>query len=116
MTASPPTATSPTRSAPTPHALAAAAAQIPFVVAGPCTTIDATCPSGTEIEVEERGADEVRTAGLWRDEPLALTVPGTRCRNPAFDLTPAALVTALVTERGVAAPVNGRSVMALLGG
>jgi methylthioribose-1-phosphate isomerase len=98
-----------------PHALAAAAAGIPFVVAGPCTTIDRTCPSGAEIVVEQRDSEEVRTAGLWREEPLALTVPGTPCRNPAFDITPAALVTALVTERGVAAPPTHASVSGLLG-
>jgi methylthioribose-1-phosphate isomerase len=98
-----------------PHALAAAAAGIPFVVAGPCTTIDRTCPSGAEIVVEQRDSEEVRTAGLWGEEPLALTVPGTPCRNPAFDITPAALVTALVTERGVAAPPTPASVSGLLG-
>jgi methylthioribose-1-phosphate isomerase len=98
------------------HALAARAAGIPFVVAGPCTTIDRTCPSGAEIVIEERDGDEVRAAGLWREEPLALTVAGTQCRNPAFDVTPAALITALVTERGVAAPATRGSVSALLGG
>jgi methylthioribose-1-phosphate isomerase len=97
-----------------PHALAAAAAGIPFVVAGPCTTIDPACPSGAEIVVEQRSGEEVRTAGLWHDEPLALTVPGTPCRNPAFDVTPAALVTALVTDRGVAAPPTRASVSGLL--
>jgi methylthioribose-1-phosphate isomerase len=96
------------------HALAAAAAGIPFVVAGPCTTVDPTCRSGAEIVVEERDGEEVRAAGLWRDEPLALTLPGTRCRNPAFDVTPASLVTALVTERGVAAPPTGASIASLL--
>jgi methylthioribose-1-phosphate isomerase len=98
------------------HALAAAAAGIPFVVAGPCTTIDPVCPSGSEIEIEERDGAEVRSAGLWHDEPLDLTVAGTPCRNPAFDVTPAALVTALVTERGVAAPPTRASVSGLLDG
>jgi methylthioribose-1-phosphate isomerase len=97
-----------------PHALAAAAAGIPFVVAGPCSTIDARCPTGGDIVIEERSADEVRAAGLWRSEPLALTMPQTACRNPAFDVTPASLVTALVTERGVAQPVEEGSVAALL--
>ncbi len=96
------------------HALAAAAAGIPFVVAGPCTTIDRECPAGAEIEIEERSADEVRAAGLWGSEPLDLTLPGTPCRNPAFDVTPAALVTALVTERGVASPVTRESVLGVL--
>jgi len=44
-----------------------------------------------------------------------VTLPGTACRNPAFDVTPAALVTALVTERGVASPVTGESLRGLLG-
>ena len=43
-------------------------------------------------------------------------MPGTGCRNPAFDVTPAALVTALVTERGVASPVDATSVAALHSG
>jgi methylthioribose-1-phosphate isomerase len=89
-------------------ALAAAAAGIPFVVAGPCSTIDLTCPSGGAIPIEERDADEVRYAG-----GALLTLPGTPCRNPAFDVTPAALVSALVTERGVAQPVDAASVRAL---
>jgi len=80
-------------------ALAARAAGIPFVVAGPSSTIDPACPTGAAIAIEQRPADEVlRVAGA------DLTVPGTPCLNPAFDLTPAELVTALVTERGVFSP------------
>jgi methylthioribose-1-phosphate isomerase len=90
-------------------ALAAQATGIPFVVAGPTTTIDATCASAAEIQIEQRDADEVRCAA-----GAALTVAGTRCRNPAFDLTPAGLISALVTERGIAAPVDGASIRALL--
>ena len=78
-------------------ALAARAAGIPFVVAGPTSTIDAATPTGADITIEERDPDEVRSAG---GQPL--TLPGTATRNPAFDVTPAALITALVTERGVA--------------
>jgi methylthioribose-1-phosphate isomerase len=96
------------------HALAAAASGIPFVVAGPCTTIDPACPRGAEIVVEERDGEEVRSAGLWRDDPLELTLADTACRNPAFDVTPASLVTALVTERGVAAPPDAASIASLL--
>jgi methylthioribose-1-phosphate isomerase len=77
-------------------ALAADAAGIPFVVAGPTSTIDPACPSGDSITIEERDADEVRYAGGTN-----LTLPDTPCRNPAFDVTPAALVSALVTEQGV---------------
>lgn len=91
------------------HALAAAAAGIPFVVAGPTSSIDADLPDGTGIAIEERDADEVRHAG-----GALLTNPDVPVRNPAFDVTPAALVTALVTERGAAAPVNTASVAALL--
>jgi methylthioribose-1-phosphate isomerase len=98
------------------HALAAAAAQIPFVVAGPCSTIDPATAVGADIVVEERSQDEVRAVGLWRSEPLELSLPGTPCRNPAFDVTPASLVTALVTERGVAAPPTRESVSGLLDG
>jgi methylthioribose-1-phosphate isomerase len=89
-------------------ALAAGAAGIPFLVAGPTSTIDYGCPSGAEIAIEERDPDEVRTAA---GRPL--TIAGTECRNPAFDVTPAALVTVLVTERGVAGPVDAASVLAL---
>src|SRR5215211_7331494 len=89
-------------------ALAAQAAAIPFLGAGPSSSVDASLPAGDAIEIEERGADEVRTAG-----GALLTVPGTQVRNPAFDVTPAALVWALVTERGVARPVDAASVAAI---
>jgi methylthioribose-1-phosphate isomerase len=91
------------------HALAARAAGIPFVVAGPTSTIDATTASGDEIVIEERAAEEVRHAG-----GALLTAADTPCRNPAFDVTPAELVTALVTERGIASPPTRASVAALL--
>jgi methylthioribose-1-phosphate isomerase len=77
-------------------ALAAHAASIPFVVAGPTSTIDPETPTGADITIEDRDPDEVRSAA-----GQLLTIPATRVRNPAFDVTPAALVTALVTERGV---------------
>jgi methylthioribose-1-phosphate isomerase len=86
-------------------ALAAGAAGIPFVAAGPSSSIDLRLRTGDEIEIEERAADEVRSAG-----GALLTIEGTACRNPAFDVTPAELVWALVTERGVARPVTAESV------
>jgi S-methyl-5-thioribose-1-phosphate isomerase len=86
-------------------ALAARAAGVPFVVAGPASPVDLRLPSGDAIEIEERDAGEVRAAG-----GALLTVEGTACRNPAFDVTPAELVSALVTERGVASPVTAGSV------
>jgi S-methyl-5-thioribose-1-phosphate isomerase len=92
-----------------PLALAARAAGIPFVVAGPTSSIDPALPTGDDVEIEERSPDEVREAG-----GALLTVPGTPCRNPAFDVTPAQLIAALVTERGVAQPVTADTVAALL--
>jgi methylthioribose-1-phosphate isomerase len=89
-------------------ALAAHAAGIPFVAAGPSSSLDTSLPDGDGIEIEERGPDEVRAA-----LGTLVTVPGTPVRNPAFDVTPAALVWALVTERGVAQPVDAASVAAI---
>ncbi len=86
-------------------ALAAQAAGVPFVAAGPSSSIDLRLATGDEIEIEERGADEVRSAA-----GALLTVTDTPCRNPAFDVTPAALVSALVTERGTASPVTAETV------
>lgn len=92
------------------HALAAQAAGIPFLVAGPVSSIDPALTRGDDIEIEERDADELRRAPGGE----LLTLASTPVRNPAFDVTPAGLVTALVTERGVARPVNRASVAALL--
>jgi methylthioribose-1-phosphate isomerase len=89
-------------------ALAAAAAGVPLVVAGPCASIDLSLPGGDAIAIEQRDADEVRRA---MGEPTAPA--GTSCRNPAFDVTPGSLITALVTERGVAQPVNAATLAAL---
>jgi methylthioribose-1-phosphate isomerase len=91
------------------HALAARAAGVPFVVAGPTSTIDAATPDGDGIAIEERGADEVVAFG-----GLPVAPEGTPVINPAFDVTPAELIDALVTEKGVAAPVDAASVAALL--
>jgi methylthioribose-1-phosphate isomerase len=90
-------------------ALAARAAGIPFVVAGPTSTIDAELADGDGIAIEERDADEVRGFG-----GASKTLPDTAVRNPAFDVTPAALISALVTERGVAQPVDADAIAALL--
>jgi methylthioribose-1-phosphate isomerase len=92
------------------HALAARASGLPFVVAGPTSTIDAATACGDAIVIEERGAEEVLAFGGVRVAP-----PGTQVLNPAFDVTPAGLVSALVTEKGVASPVDAASVASLLG-
>ena len=90
-------------------ALAAHAAGIPFVAAGP-VVVGRRRARRTATRSRSRSAarDEVRTAA-----GALLTVPGTPVRNPAFDVTPAALVWALVTERGVAQPVDAATVAAV---
>jgi methylthioribose-1-phosphate isomerase len=77
-------------------ALACADAGIPFVVAAPWTTIDLTLRSGAEIPIEQRAEDEVLGWAGTRTSPRE-----SRGFNPAFDVTPARLVTALVTETAV---------------
>ena len=77
-------------------ALACADAGVPFVVAAPWSTVDINTPSGAEIPVEERSEDEVLS---WQGTRVA--PDGARGFNPAFDVVPARLVTALVTETGV---------------
>jgi methylthioribose-1-phosphate isomerase len=89
-------------------ALAAHAAEIPFVVAGPTSTIDLACRSGDRIVIEQRDPEEVRSAG-----GALLTLADSPCRNPAFDLTPAPLITALVTERGVVSHLSADALAAL---
>lgn len=90
-------------------ALAARAHGIPFLVACPGSTIDAATPDGAAIVIEERSASEV--SHLRGRDPhgnvidVRLVPDGTNTANPAFDITPAALVTALVTERGPCTPV-----------
>jgi len=70
---------------------------IPFYVAAPLSTIDLDTPDGSRIPIEERSDREVTHVGSTR-----LTPEGAKIRNPAFDVTPATYVTAIITERGVA--------------
>ncbi|HEU5303497.1 MAG TPA: S-methyl-5-thioribose-1-phosphate isomerase, partial [Gemmatimonadales bacterium] len=82
-------------------ALAARAHGIPFYVAAPSSTLDPNTPDGDAIPIEQREPAEV--AG-WQG---ARTAPaGVRVWNPAFDVTPAELVTAIVTDRGIFAPAD----------
>jgi methylthioribose-1-phosphate isomerase len=77
---------------------------IPFYVAAPLSTIDAALDNGGAIPIEERGASEVRGHAGVEWAPAGVAV-----RNPVFDVTPADLVTALITEKGVVqAPDRGR--------
>ena len=70
--------------------------RIPFYVACPLSTIDLRTPDGSQIPIEERAATEVLGYGTQQWAPSGVAV-----RNPAFDVTPAELVTALITEKGV---------------
>ncbi len=86
-------------------ALAAQDNGVPFYVALPHTTIDWTLDDGFQIPIEERGADEVLTmTGRLPDGEVAtveIAAPGSPAANPAFDVTPARLVTGFITERGI---------------
>ena len=70
---------------------------LPFYVAAPCSTVDLSTANGESIPIEERGREEVANFGARTVVPDGVPV-----RNPAFDVTPARLVSAIVTERGVA--------------
>ena len=70
---------------------------IPFYVAAPTTTLDLTIASGSEIPIEERSPQEVRTVFGKKIAPIDVPVA-----NPAFDVTPAELIAGIVTERGIA--------------
>ena len=80
-------------------ALAAKAHNVPFYVAGPTSTIDMALASGDAITIEQRPADEVT-----RFEACQIAPEGAPATNPAFDVTPAAYITAIITERGVVYP------------
>jgi methylthioribose-1-phosphate isomerase len=81
---------------------------IPFYVAAPFSTVDLATADGSGIPIEERSDKEVTHVGAAR-----LTPDGARIRNPAFDVTPARYVTAIVTERGIARPPYVESLLAL---
>lgn len=77
-------------------ALGAAHASVPFIVVAPESTLDFTTKSGEDIVIEDRGAAEVCGFGTARTAP-----EGTEAINPAFDVTPASLITAIVTDQRV---------------
>ncbi|MGC3998912.1 MAG: S-methyl-5-thioribose-1-phosphate isomerase [Anaeromyxobacter sp.] len=81
---------------------------IPFYVAAPWSTVDLDTATGAAIPIEERGGDEVTLLAGQRIAPI-----GVPARYPAFDVTPAALVTAIITERGVVRPVDEAGLRAL---
>jgi methylthioribose-1-phosphate isomerase len=81
---------------------------VPFYIAAPVSTIDATCPSGDAIPIEERSASEVVDGFGKRIAP-----EGIKVRHPAFDVTPARLITAIITDRGVLWPPYGNAIEGL---
>ncbi|MFG3045467.1 S-methyl-5-thioribose-1-phosphate isomerase [Streptomyces sp. NPDC048202] len=95
---------------------------VPFIVVAPVTTVDLETPDGASIEVEQRPGFEVTeivtpqasVAGGGGGVPLAPL--GTQAYNPAFDVTPPELVTAIVTEEGVVSPVTPEALAALCTG
>lgn len=90
-------------------ALAARAAQVPFYVAAPWSTIDLSTPTGDDIVIEERPALEVTHVLGQRLVPEGVPV-----LNPAFDVTPHDLVTALITDRGLVYPPFAEGLRALV--
>lgn len=89
-------------------AVLARAHAVPFFVAAPWSTVDLACVDGGAIPIEERSSDEVTEVRGVQVAPR-----GVRARHPAFDVTPARLVTALVTERGVVVEPSERGLCAL---
>lgn len=92
-------------------AVLAARHRIPFFVAAPTSTVDLNCPDGDAIPIEERPAREVTHLG---DRQIAPS--GAKVFNPAFDVTPHGLITAIITERGVARAPYARALARLAGG
>jgi methylthioribose-1-phosphate isomerase len=87
----------------------ARAHNIPFYVAAPATTFDLSIASGADIPIEQRAADEI-TCGFGKQ-----TAPdGAKVYNPAFDVTPADLIAAIITDCGVVRPVNAATVRATI--
>jgi methylthioribose-1-phosphate isomerase len=91
-------------------AIAARHHGIPFHVAAPASTVDRSVAGGDGIPIEERSPEEITTlAGI------AIAARGTPAYNPAFDVTPAELITSIITDRGIAEPPYGAALERLLG-
>ena len=82
---------------------------VPFYIAAPASTIDIACPSGDAIPIEERSGAEVVEAFGRRIAPEGISV-----RHPAFDVTPARLITAIITDRGVLWPPFAESIARIM--
>ena len=90
----------------------AARHRVPFYPVAPSTSFDLRCPDGGAIPIEQRDPDEVRR--VWAR--LEITIPDVAVYNPAFDVTPAELVTAIVWEGGVLRPPLEEAISAALEG
>lgn len=99
-------------------AVLASAHRVPFYVAAPVSTIDPACASGAEIPIEERSAREVTHATGTDAEgelrTISLAPEGISVRHPAFDVTPANLITAIITDRGILRAPYEESIAAVL--
>jgi methylthioribose-1-phosphate isomerase len=91
-----------------PLAVLARRHNVPFYVAAPLSSVDLTCETGEQIPIEQRSSGELTEFGGKQ-----LTPKGVSVFNPAFDITPAELVTAIVTERGIAYPPFTESLASL---
>jgi methylthioribose-1-phosphate isomerase len=84
---------------------------IPFYVAAPVSTLDPATPDGDSISIEERNVDEVAFMGSQQIVPEGVTI-----RNPAFDVTPASHITAIITEKGIIEDPAGKGISSLFTG
>jgi len=82
--------------------------KVPFYIAAPQSTFDLTLPDGCSIPIEQRTADEITNAFGKRTAP-----EGVEVYNPAFDVTPAELITGIVTEKGIISPVSHENICAM---
>ncbi|MSR29960.1 MAG: S-methyl-5-thioribose-1-phosphate isomerase [Gemmataceae bacterium] len=92
-------------------AILARAHALPFYIAAPSSTFDLSLANGSGIPIEERAPDEVTSPGGVQVAPEGIAV-----YNPAFDVTPASLISAIITEKGVIRPVSEAAIRCLLAG
>ena len=90
-------------------AVLARAHELPFYIAAPKSTFDLSLPSGNEIVIEQRAAEEITHGFGCQTAPEGIQV-----YNPAFDVTPASLITGIITEYGVIQPVNEAKIRGML--
>ena len=84
--------------------------KIPFYVVAPISTFDLTTPDGAHIPIEQRDPSEIDRGFSGPNAP-----PGVKVYSPAFDVTPAELITGIISEKGVAMPPNLETIARLLG-